>query len=151
MSAMARWTRMACALLAVGCAEAPPRARAPASSSADLGAWISASEDEGQARVSTLSGAPSPSLAAAGPATIREHVHEPPRPRRGKHVDVSFQGADMVSAFQFLADAGRFNLVMQDGMTGQVSASMRSVDPYDALLALAHANGIEVRLEGDIV
>jgi hypothetical protein len=57
----------------------------------------------------------------------------------------------MVSAFQVLADSGRFNLVMQEGLTGRVSATMRGVDPYDALVALAEANGAEVRYDGDVV
>jgi hypothetical protein len=75
----------------------------------------------------------------------------PSRPRRGTPVDVSFQGADMTNAFQFLADAGRFNLVMEDGLSGRVSARLRGVDPYDALVSIASAHGVSVRFSDEIV
>jgi hypothetical protein len=55
------------------------------------------------------------------------------------------------SALQFLADAGRFNLVIESGLTGSVSATLRDVDPYDALVAIADANGAEVGYERRIV
>jgi hypothetical protein len=86
-----------------------------------------------------------------GSRTLAAVVAEPPRPRRRGRVDVSFQKSDMASAFQLLADAGRFNLVMAEGLTGQVSATLRGIDPYDALKAVAEANGVEVRYEGDVV
>ncbi len=59
--------------------------------------------------------------------------------------------AEMASAFRLLADAGGFNLVIQEGLSAKVSATMHGVDPYDALLVLARANGAEVRYEQDVV
>jgi hypothetical protein len=85
------------------------------------------------------------------PVTLRPPVVEAPRPRRRGHIDVSFQRAEMVNAFQLLADAGHFNLVLQDGLAGHVSATLKGIDPYDALVALAEANGVAVRYEGDVV
>jgi hypothetical protein len=142
-------------LLASGCAPAlphpaPPPASAPrpqAAASADLDAWLAGSDESSPARSRALLRGP----IAAGPVTIAAPLAEAPRPRRRSHVDVSFQKADMTNAFQFLADAGRFNLVMQEGMNGQLSATLRGIDPYDALVALAQANGVEVRYDRDVV
>ena len=52
---------------------------------------------------------------------------------------------------RFLADSGRFNLVVESGLTGQVTASLRGVDAYDALVTIAEANGAEVRYDRGIV
>jgi type II secretory pathway component HofQ len=142
---MPRWTALAAALAVTGCASPSSR---PVTTSADLGAWLTA-EETSPARSTVLSLTMTP--AARGPVTLPERVAAPPRPRRGARIDVSFQQAAMGNAFQLLADAGRFNLVMQEGLTGRVSVTMRGVDPYDALVALAEANGVEVRREGDMV
>jgi hypothetical protein len=40
---------------------------------------------------------------------------------------------------------------MGEGLTGQVSATLRGIDPYDALRAMAEANGVEVRYDGRVV
>jgi hypothetical protein len=147
---------LAAALLAIGCASAhrsPPPAAAP--SSADLDAWLDAAEDHGRARSTTLRAASIPAQAAPaerwGSRTIAIRASEPRRPRRRAPVDVSFHKSDMASAFQLLADAGRFNLVMADGLSGQVSATLRGIDPYDALKAMAEANGVDVRYDGQVV
>src|SRR6185437_809110 len=133
----------------VGCSTPPPR---HAATSADLGAWIDADEGAPARSSTTLPrAATETSLVARGPVTLPTHAAQPPRPRRGARVDVSFQQADMVSAFQVLADSGRFNLVMQEGLNGKVSASMRGVDPYDALVSLAEANGVDVHFQDGIV
>ena len=87
----------------------------------------------------------------AGPIRIAPRETEPPRPRRAHRIDISFQRADLVHAFQFLAEAGQFNLVLESGLTGQVSATLRDVEPYDALVALAEANGAKVEYEARIV
>jgi hypothetical protein len=138
---------LAAAFVAAGCAPPPPPR--PAGTSADLGAWLDAHEAGPPARSASISRPVG--IAATGPVTLREPPPPPVRPRRRGRVDVSFQKADMANAFQFLADAGRFNVVMEDGLSGTVSATMRGVDPYDALLALAEANGVEVHDDGQIV
>ncbi len=144
------------ALVTSGCAS---RAAPPPSSSADLGAWLDANDDaRPAARSNTIRSA---ALADAVPhvspldrwsaRTISSGASEPVRPARRPPVDVSFNRSDIVSAFQLLADAGRFNVVMPEGLTGQVSATLRSIDPYDALKAMAEANGVDVRYDGQIV
>jgi hypothetical protein len=152
---MPRWIR--CCLLAVpwlasGCASPPPPA-SPRASSADLDAWLDAAEPGGPVRSITLAHVAEPAPGGRspwmrGPITLSA---PPQRPQRRPPIDVAFQKADMQSAFQLLADAGRFNLVMQEGLTGQVSATLRRIDPFDALAAMAAANGVEVRYDGQVV
>jgi hypothetical protein len=43
------------------------------------------------------------------------------------------------------------NLVLESGLGGQVSASLVDVEPYEALVALADANGARVEYENRIV
>jgi hypothetical protein len=143
-------------LLTAACA--PARTPPPRASSADLDAWTSVEDAAPLRSAATLSPASIPEARPALPAadrwgsrTLAAVVAEPPRPRRGARVDVSFQKSDMASAFQLLADAGRFNLVMAENLNGQVSATLHGIDPYDALKAVAEANGVEVRYEGGVV
>jgi hypothetical protein len=139
---------------AAGCAPAAsPRPLAPSAGlDASLDAWVGGTTGEGTpARSTTLFGPPPQAPAFTGTTTLREPSAPPSRPRRGQRVDVSFHGADMTSAFQLLADAGRFNLVMEDGLTGHVSATLHGVEPYDALVSLAEANGALVAYDGAVV
>lgn len=41
--------------------------------------------------------------------------------------------------------------MMGEGLTGQVSATLRRIDPFDALKAMAEANGVDVRFDGQVV
>jgi hypothetical protein len=82
---------------------------------------------------------------------IAEPQQRPPRPVRSRRVDVSFHRADLENALRLLAEAGRLNLVVESGLTGSVTASLRDVDAYDALRAIAEANGAAVRYEAGIV
>jgi hypothetical protein len=75
----------------------------------------------------------------------------PTRPNSRGKVVVSFHRADLENAMRFLADSGRFNLIVETGLTGSVTASLRDVDAYDALVPIAQANGAEVRYERGIV
>jgi hypothetical protein len=132
---------------ATGCAS--PERRAPASprdASAALSEWVSAEP--------TAAVAPrSVKLSALAGGTV--HIEPPPappaRPRLAKRVALELQRADLVNAMQLLADAGRFNLVLESGLSGQVSASLLDVEPYEALVALASANGARVEYENRIV
>jgi hypothetical protein len=141
-------------LVTAGCAAAPPPPRS-APLPADLSAWVGDGARPG-APSRSMALAPEPREAEAPRLGFAaHHIAAPPerapRPGGRARVDVSFQGADMVNAFQFLADAGRFNLVLSEGLSGKVSATLRGVDPYDALVSLAEANGARVRYDRDIV
>jgi hypothetical protein len=126
----------------------------PRPSSADVGAWLTADPPE---RAPAGPGTPFRSASSDARVAPREHdvgplvAASPTRPPRHGRVDVNLEKADLTSAFQLLAEAGRFNVVIQEGLHGQVSARLRGVDAYDALLALAEANGAVVRFEGEVV
>jgi hypothetical protein len=65
--------------------------------------------------------------------------------------DIWFNRARLDNALRLLADAGRFNLVLHGELSQSVTAELRSVEPYDALLALADAHGAQVRFRNSIV
>ena len=135
---------------AAGCAT-PERAApatphdASASASASIGDWISAAPATAEPR--------SVKLGALTGGTV--HIEPPPappaRPRASRRVALALQHADLSNAMQLLADAGHFNLVLESGLSGQVSASLVDVEPYEALVALADANGARVEYENRIV
>jgi hypothetical protein len=141
-------------MLASGCAGAAPRSRiAPAppthsspSAAADAADhWVAQPEPRADLTSRTLQ--PGQSIVVGDPAP----PPEPTRPARRGRVKVSFHQAGLENALNFLADAGRFNLVVESGLSGSVSATLRDVDPYDALVTIAQANGAEVQYERRIV
>lgn len=134
----------------VGCGgaaidEARPRSATPAPLT-DAGRWVSAAQD-------AAAPAPVRTLSQHGSILIGEPAPPPPpsRPRSRGRVEVSFHRADLENALRFLATSGHFNLVVESGLSGSVTASLRGVDPYDALLTIAQANGADVRYERGIV
>lgn len=156
MAQRTTWLGIAIALTfsaVLGCA-APERAithpaHSPRAVDAALDDWVGGErQGEAASRAGTASRTLAP--AATGATTIHAPPEAPPRPRRTR-VDVRFSRAEIGNALQFLADAGRFNLVLESGLSGQVSATLRDVDAYDALVMLAQANGAEVRYERQIV
>ncbi len=147
---------MRCGLLLIGVATllgaagcASPERPAPASprnASASIGEWVAAEATAAAPPRSTK-------LSALAGGTV--HIEPPPappaRPRVAKRVALELQRADLVNAMQLLADVGRFNLVLESGLSGQVSASLLDVEPYEALVALAAANGASVEYANRIV
>jgi hypothetical protein len=129
-----------------GCAA--PERRAPASprdASASISDWVSAAPAAVEPRSVKLS------ALAVGTVNIEPPPAAPARPRATKRVAIALQRADLVNTMQLLADAGHFNLVLESGLTGSVSASLFDVEPYEALVALAEANGARVEYENRIV
>ncbi len=129
----------------------PPAAR-PAAANPDLGAWLVAEEPTPSAATVLVGDTRSTSSAPRPVRVLAARENDgPSRPRRRARIDVNFQGAEMASGFQLLAEAGRFNLVMQEGLRARLTATMHGVDPYDALRVLAEANGASVQYERDVV
>jgi hypothetical protein len=155
------------AFVSAGCAgaaqdEARPRAAASPTPLTDT--WISAPREPlappaTRTRSITMGpqAAPYPSalrtLKQQGTILIGEPAPPPAptRPAGRARIAVTFHHADLENAMRFLADSGRFNLVVESGLTGSVTASLRGVDAYDALLSIAEANGAAVRFEHGIV
>lgn len=87
----------------------------------------------------------------AGVVSIVPPRTEPARPARQRPVDVSFERTDLINALQFLADAGKFNLIVESGLRGEVTATLKQVEPYDALVMIARSNGADASVERGIV
>jgi hypothetical protein len=73
-------------------------------------------------------------------------------PRRGaRRVDVSLRGANLPDALRLLAEAGRFDLVVDGDLGGTVTIDLYRVEPYEALVLMAEAKGAEVARHGNLV
>ncbi len=109
--------------------------------------WIDDDRDDARSR------APSRTLFEQPPVVVREQASpvSPSRPPRVGLVDLDIQRADLANAARLLADAGRFNVVVEEGLSGSVTAQLRRVDPYQALVALAETHGAIVVYEDGIV
>lgn len=73
-----------------------------------------------------------------------------PRPRRRGKVDVSLERAPFDDVARMLSDVGGFALVVEAPSAGTVDATLRGVDAWDALVAIAHAKGLVVTWERGI-
>lgn len=146
----AGWLGIALLTSMLGCGasaeHAPPRTASPTPLT---DTWVSAPHETARAPSSrTL--AP---IAQQGTILIGDPAPPPApsRPRSRGKVEVSFHRADLENTLRFLADTGRFNLVCESGLTGSVTAQLRGVDAFDALVTIAEANGASVRYERGIV
>lgn len=132
-------------LLACG---GPHQVAEPASRDLDgaLAAWA---EDDASAREVTRI-APDPRPLTA-PVRIGEQAREP-EPRVGargrRPIDVSFERAPLAQALQVLADAAGVGLVVAEGVEGEVSLTLRRVQPLEAMRALAEAHGVSLTFVG---
>jgi hypothetical protein len=127
------------ALLA-GCAPPPeaPEIRSPADLDETIRAWSPPASEARSRAVASPSGPlrETRDLAQASP---------PPRRRRsGRRVDVELNHASVESALQLLASEGGVGLVLPDALGGPVSVSLHRVDPLEALVMLAEAQGLRV-------
>lgn len=66
-------------------------------------------------------------------------------------VDVELQGADVHAALRFLADAGHFDLVVADDVSGTVDLHLHHVTVDDALRALCLQKGLVAERAGNVV
>lgn len=141
------WIGLAALAMTTGCG-ATTEAVAPRTASPTplTDTWVSAPRERVTAPASRT-------LAQQGTILIGDPAPPPAptRPRARGRVEVSFHRADLENALRFLADAGKFNLVVESGLTGSVTAQLRGVDAYDALVTIAEANGAAVRYERGIV
>lgn len=93
------------------------------------------------------------SRALAAPLSQPVRIGAPPAPARrrsGRRVDVDLHRADLAEALQFLADEARINLVLGEKISGEVSMSLRRVDPLEALEALASSRELSLERQGAV-
>lgn len=105
----------------------------------------------GGSRPSAADGAPTRVLDEPRSPTPRFAIKrivtpEPPPLHVGtrRRIDVKLRRADLQEALRFLAHAGGFNLVIGEGVAGEVTAELTRVTPYDALQVIARAHGARV-------
>ena len=65
--------------------------------------------------------------------------------------DVHLRAVRLDNAARHLAEAGSFNVVVESELPQLVSAELRGVDPYDALVVLTNTHGAHVRFDAGIV
>ena len=69
----------------------------------------------------------------------------PSRPRPVGPRDIRLSASRLDNACRLLAEVGRFDLVVDRPLPQTVSLNLQSVEPYDALLAIARSQGLLVR------
>lgn len=78
-------------------------------------------------------------------------VAPPQRHGSQRRINLSLHRAELANALRLIAEAGRLNLVVEEGVTGEVSVELKRVRAYDALVALAEAHGAVVEPRGNIL
>src|SRR5690606_15660841 len=108
------------------------RAYLAASSSEQLARRRSLRQPEarGPARVETTR--------IASPPSVEEHVGS------RRRIDVKLHQADLTEALRFIAHSGGINLVVGQGVVGQVNVELRRVTAFAALRAIAQAHGARI-------
>jgi hypothetical protein len=73
------------------------------------------------------------------------------RPAKVGRRNIQLHQARLDNALRMLAKEGGFNLVVNGDLAQPISIDLKNVDPYEALLAIAQANGVAVDYNGNIV
>ena len=69
----------------------------------------------------------------------------------GRPIDLDVKGADIHDVCRLLADVGKVNIVLGDGVQGTVTLTMRHV-PWDQVLdAVLAAKGLRVERDGNVI
>ena len=75
----------------------------------------------------------------------------PSRPARKRRVDIELVGAPFPDVARLLADAGRFDIVLDVPAARAVTVSLHDVEPYDALELIAEAQGLRLTYKRGVV
>lgn len=90
-------------------------------------------------------------LLAATPASAgRDPCARGARPR-GAPIDLDVKGADVREVFRLLADVGRINLVIGEGVTGTVTLRLRRVAWDRIACTVAAMHGLRLTVDGSIL
>lgn len=96
---------------------------------------------------------PEPDVAESSPRyTTRVIGAESRGPRYfGKPIDLDLKDADIGNVCRLLADVGKVNIVLGDGVQGRVTLSMKRVPWDQALDAVIEAKGLRAEREGNVI
>jgi hypothetical protein len=75
----------------------------------------------------------------------------PVRPARKRRVDVELVRAPFPDVARLLADAGKFDIVLDVPSARDVTVSLHDVEPYDALELIAEAQGLRLAYKRGVV
>src|SRR5581483_349534 len=70
---------------------------------------------------------------------------------RGRPIDLDLKDADIGNVCRLLADVGKVNIVLGDGVQGSVTLSMKRVPWDQALAAVIEAKGLRTEREGNVI
>ncbi len=133
------------AVVLAGCGAAP-RSAQPAAFDLEgaLSGW--AREEDAEWRVTRIDPRPlrAPVRIGETPRVVAPIVGL----RARRPIDVSFERAPLPDALRMLADAAGVGLVIGEGVTGDVSLTLRGVQPLEAMRALAEAHGVSLTFVG---
>lgn len=131
-------------VLLCACAEAPPPA--PAVATAPKPAAVTTDQDCPSADTAPPAEPPPPRF------QTRTIASDDVRPRYvGRPIDLDVKGADIHDVCRLLADVGKINIILGDGVQGTVTLTMRHV-PWDQVLdVVLAAKGLRVEREGNVI
>jgi hypothetical protein len=78
-------------------------------------------------------------------------LRKPASTRRAGLHDVHLRGARLDTALQTLAKLSGYGVVIESELPTPVTLELESVEPYDALVALAEAHDVDVARDGDVL
>ena len=68
-----------------------------------------------------------------------------------ERLNIEFQDADLASVLRTLSDIGRVNIVIEQGVSGRVSANFRGVTWREALFEVLRSQGLKAEQDGNII
>ncbi|MBI2893165.1 MAG: hypothetical protein HYY06_06400 [Deltaproteobacteria bacterium] len=74
-----------------------------------------------------------------------------PRVLARRRIDLDLHAAPVAEVFRLLADVGDLNVVLAEGITGEVTIRLRRVTLRDALRAVAATHSLDLSWEGNIL
>lgn len=144
-----RWLLLACF---VSCASSREAAQVPAATASSPPApTAECPEDTAPTPAPAVVLDTAPALASAR-FESRTIGDEDRGPRwRGRRIDLDLKDADIGNVCRFLADVGHVNIVLGDGVQGQVTMTMRHVPWDQAFDAIVQAKGLRAERDGNVI
>ncbi len=95
---------------------------------------------------------PSPADQGEGetPSELWLDAHRDPHQKRyfGEPIDLSLRNADLIETLRNFAEIGRFNLIIQPGVTGKVTVELKQVPWDQALEQILKINNLAMEITG---
>jgi len=66
-------------------------------------------------------------------------------------INVEFQDADLRQVLRTFAELGRINIIVEQGVSGRVTATFRSTTWQEALAQVLRSQGLEAERDGNVI